>query len=134
MKARDRLIHSIDAFSLVEVTLALAVVSFPMLSILALLPVGLETLRDSRVDTAVGDIHRQLRAEAVSVPFTNLIDSYYEATISLANSVAPGLTSSASTSMRTLEVTLISPYWASEPQTNLPSIVLANQTGESAEP
>ena len=145
-----------SAFSLIEVTLALGMVSFSMLSIIALLPVGLKTFRDSKVETALGGIQRQLRAEVLSVPFAKLIDgtftagkmyfsdegtlltdgngAYYEASTALTNTPAPGLAGTATNSVRTLKVTLVSPYGlpSASLKTNSFSIVVANQKGELA--
>ena len=55
--------RSQSGFSLVEVVLAVAVVSFSLLPMVALLPTGLESVRESANDTALGAILEKARAE-----------------------------------------------------------------------
>lgn len=148
--------HHLKAFSLVEVTMALGLASFSLLAIVGLLPVGLKTFRDSRVETALGGIQRQMRGEVEAVPFESLTNgsftagkfyfsdegtllpgssgAYYEASTELTNTSAPGLAATAESSIRTLKVTLLSPFElpATVQQTNSFAIVIANQTGEKA--
>jgi uncharacterized protein (TIGR02598 family) len=52
-----------SGFSLVEVVLAVGVVSFSLLPMLALLPTGLESVRESANETALGAIVAKARAE-----------------------------------------------------------------------
>jgi len=155
MKPRVKIPGTRGAFSLIEVTMALGLVSFSMLSILGLLPVGLKTFRDSKVETAMGGIQRQLRAEVLSEPFSSLetfaattklyfsdegtllasiAGAYYEATMGLTDTAAPGLTVTAPSSVRTLKVTLVSPCELPDAarKTNSFSILIANQKGELA--
>lgn len=57
------------AFSLIEVTLAIGVVSFCMLPIMALLPVGLKEVRGAIVQSGVASIGQQLRSELLGMSF-----------------------------------------------------------------
>lgn len=59
-------------FSLIEVTLALGIVSFALITILGVMPVGLNTLRDAVDETTETQIVRQLGAEASLLPFTDI--------------------------------------------------------------
>jgi uncharacterized protein (TIGR02598 family) len=52
-----------SGFSLVEVVLALGIVSFSLLPMLALLPTGLESIRESANETALSAIIGKARAE-----------------------------------------------------------------------
>ena len=59
------------AFTLIEVVMAMAVVSFALLAITGLLPVGLQTMRDSQNDQALGTIANQVRGD-LPVSYTHL--------------------------------------------------------------
>lgn len=63
---------SIEAFSLVEVTIALGIAAFAVLSIIALLPTGLNVLRSSMDTTLQVQIFSLLSAEIEQVPFERL--------------------------------------------------------------
>lgn len=63
------------AFSLVEVTIALAIVTFAVVSVMGLLPGGLTTLRAATDQTTVAQITREISAEILLTPFADL-DSY----------------------------------------------------------
>lgn len=65
MKVRTR-----NAFSLVEVTLALGVAAFSLLVIFSLLPVGLQTNQRSIVQTASVDILSAVAADLRATPIT----------------------------------------------------------------
>jgi uncharacterized protein (TIGR02598 family) len=58
------------AFTLIEVVMAMAVVSFALLAITGLLPVGLQTMRDSQNDQALGTIANQVRGDLQQINFT----------------------------------------------------------------
>ncbi len=60
------------AFSLIEVTLALGVVSFGLMSVLALLPSGLKTVRESANEIALSSIARSVRAELNQASFSDV--------------------------------------------------------------
>lgn len=57
------------AFSLVEVVMAIGVVSFALLAVVGTVPVGLETVRESMVQAATANIARQLRGELQQISF-----------------------------------------------------------------
>jgi len=62
----------VSAFSLVEVVLALGVVSFAFVSVVGLMPVGLKTFRQA-VDTGVrGQLSQKITAEAQRSRFSDL--------------------------------------------------------------
>ena len=66
------------AFSLVEVTIALAIVTFAVVSVMGLLPTGLTTMRTATDQTTVAQIAREISAEVLLTPFGEL-DSYISA-------------------------------------------------------
>ena len=57
------------AFSLVEVVLAIGVVSFAMMAVLGTLPVGLKSSRESRGQVATANIARQIQGELQQISF-----------------------------------------------------------------
>lgn len=61
-----------DGFSLVEVVLALGLMSFAVIAILGLIPTGLTTLRQSMNQTVEAQIVRSIGAQSVMANFTNL--------------------------------------------------------------
>ena len=69
------------AFSLVEVTLALGIMSFALVSLIGLLPVGLSTFHDS-VDSSTGtQIAQRLLDEAQQTDFDQLIATAQKPTV-----------------------------------------------------
>lgn len=65
--------HRPSAFSLVEVTLAIGILSFGLLSVIGLMPVGLNTFRQS-INTSVGiQISQRLINEKRQTDFATLI-------------------------------------------------------------
>ena len=66
-----------SAFSLVEVALAVGIVSFAMLGVLGTLSVGLQSVRDSITETAKANIAGHLRGELQRIPFSPVQDSTY---------------------------------------------------------
>ena len=60
-----------DAFSLVEVTLALGVAAFSLLVIFSLLPIGLQTNQRAIEQTASADILSAVAADLRGTPVTN---------------------------------------------------------------
>lgn len=148
------LIQEPDAFSLIEVTIAMGVVSFSLLSMLALLPLGLGTLRDSKLEADTGSIQRQLRAELAALPFSELPEfasrtlyfseegtllperlkaqAHYLVTGSTQEAKIPGLASTAANSLRQITVQMASPhgFLAAGQKTKEFTILLANQKGE----
>lgn len=61
-----------EGFSLVEVTLALGLVSFALLSVMGLMPVGLSTLRQATDQTAEAQIIQKLSGTLFLTPFSKL--------------------------------------------------------------
>jgi|GEM_PF-1879217 len=59
-----------QAFSLVEITLALGIVTCSMLVVIGLLPVGLQTMQDSAVQYGLASISQQISSELQGMPFT----------------------------------------------------------------
>ncbi|CAN5496505.1 hypothetical protein BH09VER1_BH09VER1_42900 [soil metagenome] len=99
-----------SAFSLVEVTLALGIVSVSLLSLLGLLPAGLGVLRESMDQTARAHIVQRIAAEVVTSDFDQVTsrtlsfdqdgqavisgqDSFYSVTIQGSAPSLPGLSS-----------------------------------------
>lgn len=62
----------VRAFSLVEVVLAIGVISFCLLAVLGLMPVGLSTMRQAMDATIETQIVRQISGEALLTPFSQL--------------------------------------------------------------
>lgn len=50
------------AFSLVEITLSIGIISYSLLALLGLLAIGLSSSRESELDTRVSQIAREIRA------------------------------------------------------------------------
>lgn len=62
----------LDGFSLVEVCVALGIVSFAVIAILGLIPSGLNTLKDSTAETVRAQIVRSIAASALTANFSSL--------------------------------------------------------------
>lgn len=62
-------------FSLIEVVIAIGIVSFAMMAILGLFSVGLQSNRESAEDTTLALMSQQMNAWSRSQPFTNLTAS-----------------------------------------------------------
>jgi len=84
------------AFSLVEVTLAMALVSFAVITVIGLMPVGLSALHRVIDTTEEAQIVRQIGAQAVLTPYSQLNGAfsgqtfYYDQDgVLLTNSPAP---------------------------------------------
>ncbi|HEX4084591.1 MAG TPA: hypothetical protein VHY22_06770 [Chthoniobacteraceae bacterium] len=60
-----------QGFTLIEVCLALGVVSFSLMTILAVIPVGLQTVQDSRVEYGMATITQQISSQLQGMPFTS---------------------------------------------------------------
>lgn len=58
------------AFSLVEITIALGLVAFSMTVILGMLPIGLQSVRESVSQQGISNIVRQIRGELSQIPFS----------------------------------------------------------------
>jgi uncharacterized protein (TIGR02598 family) len=61
-----------EGFSLVEVSVALGIVSFAVIAILGLIPSGLNTLKDSNGETVRAQIVRSIAASALTANFSSL--------------------------------------------------------------
>ena len=59
-------------FSLVEVIMALGIVSFALMSLVALLPMGLGMVRDSATETALTSIEQTIRGELTQAKFSEI--------------------------------------------------------------
>lgn len=85
-------------FSLVEVTLALGVVSFALLALVGVMPAGLSTMRQAADKLVESQVVRQLGADALHTPFSKLssrfsgVSMYYDdAGLALSNASDPGV-------------------------------------------
>jgi len=67
----DRLVK-IQGFSLIEVVIALGIVSFAVSAILGLIPTGLNTLKDSNAETVRAQIVRSIAGSALTANFSSL--------------------------------------------------------------
>lgn len=106
-----------EAFSLVEVVLAMGVATCFLLGIVGLLPVGLNTFQKAMEKTVEGQLVQKLSGEMILTPFTQIPASYanrtflydmegrpvtstadarYQVRTSLTNSVYPGWTNAVS--------------------------------------
>lgn len=63
-----------SAFSLVEVIMAVGIVSFSMLAIIGSLSVGLNSARDSSLSLAATKINQQVRSDIGNLPFVATTD------------------------------------------------------------
>ncbi len=63
------------AFSLVEVTLALGICAFALISVMGVLPVGLDAFQRSKVRTAYAQILQTKLHQVNQTPFSVLVDS-----------------------------------------------------------
>jgi uncharacterized protein (TIGR02598 family) len=134
--------HSIEGFSLVEVAISVAVVSFSMLSILGLVPMGLTNLRQAMNNTIQSQIVQSITSQEQLTSFSNLqnatylydadgntatssAQSVYTATVTLSqvsgSSFPVNLASSAD------KVTIAIVNKTQPAQTNIYSIIIANQ-------
>ena len=64
-----------DAFSLIEVTLAIGVMAFALLAIFGLIPVGLGTFRNAKDTSITSQIEEKIFSEVKSMTFDNLTNS-----------------------------------------------------------
>ena len=80
MKTFPRIKRLNRAFSLVEVTLAMGIVGFAAATVLALLPTGLKSLRNSIEQTVESQISQQISSDILQTPFASVgtITKYYD--------------------------------------------------------
>jgi uncharacterized protein (TIGR02598 family) len=147
-------IKGLRAFSLIEVTLAIGIVSFCILPILALLPVGLNATREAIVQSGVASIGRQLQTEMLGISFdaanTNSVqnlknqtfyftekgvrtdlssEAFFKTSFALQD-IGLGTTSTYASSGQTVAVTVVYPMSAPEAarRKNRFSLFVARQT------
>jgi len=148
--------HPQKAFSLIEVVIAIAIVSFSLVAIIGMLPVGLKSMQDSQNEQAEGTIANQLRGELEqisfhssdvgsiqSLPSTNYfytseglringtegtnVSPYYKASFVTGDAAVNGDTFSDTNSLN-IQVTLTYPYPVLS-QTNTFNLLATRQTG-----
>lgn len=146
------------AFSLVEVVLAIGVVSFAMMAMVGVLPVGLRSAQESHSQVAMANIARQLQGELQQISFrsdstnaltiysltnsplyytlegtktTSSTDGYYLARFDVNNAQVSGSSFSGSNARR-VTVTLTYPRSAPEAnrQQSVFSLLLAKQKSD----
>jgi len=151
-------LKSRQAFSLVEVVLAIGVVSFAMMAMVGVLPIGLRSAQESHSQVAMANIARQLQGELQQISFrsdstnpltissltntplyytlegmktASVADSYYLAHFDVSSAKAPGSSFSASNA-RTVTVTLSYPQSApaANRQQSVFSLLLAKQKSD----
>ncbi len=119
--------RELRAFSLVEVTIAIGIVSFILLTMLGLMPVGLSTLRQAMDQTVEGQIAQKLNGDILMTPFSQIADKYsgrtiyfneegvetnasesrYKAKVSLGSASYPGASTNTASSLQVVRVDLI---------------------------
>ena len=149
--------HS-PAFTLVEVTMALGIVSCSLLVIVGLLPVGLQTLNESAVQYGMSTISQKISSELQEIPFdpsssnptyaitqlsgtnyytregvmTTSTDSYrfFSVSFSTLNSSVPGATATYPQSIKTVRATVAYPVLApiASQQSNILTFLTARQS------
>lgn len=148
---------SAKAFSLIEVVLALGIVSFAMMAVVGTLPVGLRSSQQSRTQIAAANIARQIQGDLQQISFQNsstdaltveklpsnpfyfsqdgtrsvASDAYYVAKFTLNNVSAPGLSVNSSNA-RSVKVSITYPASATEAnrQQVVYSLLLAKQKND----
>lgn len=137
---------SAKAFSLIEVVLALGIVSFAMMAVVGTLPVGLRSSQQSRSQIAAANIARQIQGDLQQISFRSSVadaftieklsttpfyfsqdgtrsearDAYYVAAFTLNDVTAPGLSVNSSNARR---VNVSISYPANVAQANRQQIV-----------
>lgn len=72
---RLRLCVNFAAFSLAEIAISMGIVTFSLVAILGILPVGLSTLREAAGATIEAQIVNQISSDVSQIPF-HLLDAY----------------------------------------------------------
>jgi uncharacterized protein (TIGR02598 family) len=134
---RTRFPRRVGGFSLVEVTIATGILTFSVVSVLGILPVGLTALRQSMDQTVETQILRSIGAQLVTADFASIgtwgsfyfdeegqamdsaSEAYYVARVSTAAPVFPesSRSTSLSNSLTTLRVELTAQPNPSAPRT-----------------
>lgn len=91
--------HRAGAFSLIEVALALGVISFAIVGIMGLFPVALRTAQESQRETRATLIAQQIFADLMASPSTNFLIAKGTNLSSTANFVTNSLGNSLSTNI-----------------------------------
>lgn len=119
--------RDLRAFSLVEVTIAIGIVSFILLTMLGLMPVGLSTLRQAMDQTVEGQIVQKLNGDILMTPFSQIADKYsgqtiyfneegvetnaygsrYRANVSLGSASYPGASTNTANSIQVVRIDLV---------------------------
>jgi len=63
---------SLRGFSLIEVCIAMGIVTFSLLALLALVPNGLQSLQNATTEASLSSIRKEVRSELNTANFTNL--------------------------------------------------------------
>jgi len=84
MKTRES--HRIAGFSLVEVTLSLGIVAFGLITLLGLLPTGLNLVKESADETTAASIARAISADLRSMESTAGSSAIHQIPVGTANS------------------------------------------------
>jgi uncharacterized protein (TIGR02598 family) len=82
-----RFLHPADAFSLVEVTLALGIAGFCLIAVFGLLPVGIQTNQRSISQTVATAILSSVAADLRATPKTSSISAQYKVTLGTAKTL-----------------------------------------------
>ena len=69
-----------SAFSLVEVVMAIGIISFALVAVIGMIPVGLSTMRDAMDDNTAAQIANQITGEVLLTPFSKL-DANFSAAV-----------------------------------------------------
>ncbi len=141
-----------SGFSLIEVTIALAIVSFSMLTIVGLLPIGLSTLSVAATRTGEANIAKEMSSELEQIPLSEITnlqqttyyydrsgtqvlqgasDAFFSASFAVNNPNIPGIPGTYPSIAQTVVVTLRYPQsTAAASQKSLVfSLFVAQQSG-----
>ncbi len=99
------------AFSLVEVTLAIGIVSFAVLTMVGAMPVGLSAMRQAIDHTVQGQIIRQIDASAFSTQYAQLAPTFASRTFYYDNDGAALAQADSAAARYWATVTLASPSY-----------------------
>ncbi len=115
-------LHLRAGFSLVEVVIALGVVSFAFFTLVCLMPVGLKTMHDAMDTTTEGMIVQQIASEARLGSFTNLEADYNNQTFYCDDDGSNLTNTSSATSVFKIAATVTSPAYPGSAVTTVSAI------------